>query len=585
VATAPDRSDAPAASPTSPGAGPRRGGLDTGGTDAQRIDSLYQRHHRRIYSFCLFRLGHREEAEDAAQLTFLNAYRGLGRGPTVDLEMPWLYKIAENVCLNSRRASVRRRRVESPVDPVDVEQVPIGHSSRPDELIWLQDALASLPPQQQRAILLREWQGLSYREIAAELELSQGAVEALLFRARRSLAERLEEPPQARRRRALRSLTELGSVGSAVHALLLSGGAKTAATLTTVAAVTAVAGSTDLRHRVSDAVQSIPIPFTSSGEESPATSPPAPGAAADRGTPLAPRGAHVRGRAGSVPDTPSALPAATPAAAPGRAPADPVEHAEAVAAEPAAVAPTPRPPIPETVPDRPSRLPGASTDVRDTSSTGPPASVPAEAPQQPATAAPAPAAAASSAAATTALAEEEAPANGGQGAGAETAPGHTGAPPPGLVKKPESAPATIRPLGGRGSAPQGSTEPAPGRSAEAPGRSGDAPGHVRDADEGEAATAPGRSASFSGRGNDVPAGVPVTDPPGPSRPLAEKHAAQAPAGPPPGEGTSAAPDAAATSDAASRTDAGQQEVAEALAFTSNSRGPGPAGKPAKDLKS
>jgi len=51
-----------------------------------------------------------------------------------------------------------------------------------------------MPENQRRAILLREWQGLSYREISAELDLSQAAVEMLIFRARRALAGALEQP-------------------------------------------------------------------------------------------------------------------------------------------------------------------------------------------------------------------------------------------------------------------------------------------------------------------------------------------------------------------------------------------------------
>jgi RNA polymerase sigma factor (sigma-70 family) len=64
-----------------------------------------------------------------------------------------------------------------------------------------------MPAQQRRALLLREWRGLTYREIAAELELSQAAVETLLFRARRTLARGLDEaaatrPAAPRRARA-----------------------------------------------------------------------------------------------------------------------------------------------------------------------------------------------------------------------------------------------------------------------------------------------------------------------------------------------------------------------------------------------
>jgi hypothetical protein len=68
-----------------------------------------------------------------------------------------------------------------------------------DELVHLDEGLAALPELQRRALLLREWQGLSYREIRHELELSQGAVEQLIFRARRSLARELTEPSKRRR--------------------------------------------------------------------------------------------------------------------------------------------------------------------------------------------------------------------------------------------------------------------------------------------------------------------------------------------------------------------------------------------------
>jgi hypothetical protein len=79
-------------------------------------DELYKRHAERIYRFCLRRLRSREEADDATQTTFLNAFRGLRRGVMPELELAWLFKIAENVCLARLRSNVRRLRVESPVD-------------------------------------------------------------------------------------------------------------------------------------------------------------------------------------------------------------------------------------------------------------------------------------------------------------------------------------------------------------------------------------------------------------------------------------------------------------------------------------
>jgi RNA polymerase sigma factor (sigma-70 family) len=169
---------------------PRRGAPEA---DATR--DLYERYARQIYSYCLHQLGTREEAEDATQSTFLNAFRGLKRGVDPEFESAWLYKIAQNVCLTRQRSSSRRRRVETPGDLEAMQDYVPAHQSDSDELIHLPEALESMPEQQRRALLLREWQGLSYREIGEELELSQAAVETLLFRARRTLANELVEAP------------------------------------------------------------------------------------------------------------------------------------------------------------------------------------------------------------------------------------------------------------------------------------------------------------------------------------------------------------------------------------------------------
>ena len=65
---------------------------------AEAARELYERYRRQIFSFCLHRLGNREEAEDAVQSTFLNAFRSLQRGVAPEIEAAWLFKIAENVC-------------------------------------------------------------------------------------------------------------------------------------------------------------------------------------------------------------------------------------------------------------------------------------------------------------------------------------------------------------------------------------------------------------------------------------------------------------------------------------------------------
>jgi len=221
---------------------------------------LYERYGAQIFSFCLHRLGNREEAEDARQTTFLNALRGLQRGVSPEFESAWLFTIARNVCLTRQRSLWRRQHVETPTDLDAIQDLVPARQTTVEERVQLSAAIESVPEAQRRALLLRECRGLSYREIAAELGLSQAAVETLLFRARRSLARALtDEEPRSRRRRTARSrLTAGGNIGSFVAALkglFLSGGAKIAATVATVAATSAVAAVPAVRH---DLVQIVP---------------------------------------------------------------------------------------------------------------------------------------------------------------------------------------------------------------------------------------------------------------------------------------------------------------------------------------
>lgn len=203
-----------------------------------RAEELFTEHSRRIYAYCLRQLGSPEEAEDALQSTYLNACRSLLSGFEPEVAQAWLYKVAQNVCLTKRRSSWRRRRVERPEDIQEIQDFIAAPAEHGDELFGIDEALAALPEQQRRAILLREWKGLSYREIATEMELSQGAVETLIFRARRSLAAALDEPEEPTRRARLMHSLDAGALLAGLKTALCGSLATSLATGIAVAAST-----------------------------------------------------------------------------------------------------------------------------------------------------------------------------------------------------------------------------------------------------------------------------------------------------------------------------------------------------------
>lgn len=188
---------------------------------AERAALLYERHHGAVLGYCVWRLRRRDDAEEATQTTFTRALGALRRGHVPRNERAWLVTIARNVCTTLGTAPHRAREIVGEV-PDGVERE-ADHGLDPE----LESALAALPEGQRRALLLREWQELSYREIAAELGVSVSTVESWIFRARRSLAVTLDH---TRRRLGLVWL---------VRPLVPSAGAKVAATAVLATAVVA----------------------------------------------------------------------------------------------------------------------------------------------------------------------------------------------------------------------------------------------------------------------------------------------------------------------------------------------------------
>lgn len=162
------------------------------GAAVARTEELYGRHRRLVSGLCNALLRDRSEAEDAAQQTFLAAHRALLNGSVPREPAAWLATIARNECWARIRA---RMREPLPTDELDAQSFgadPLTEAIRSADLAALWRAIAELPRPQRDALLLREFGGLSYEELAAALALTGPAVESLLFRARQGVRTRLQ---------------------------------------------------------------------------------------------------------------------------------------------------------------------------------------------------------------------------------------------------------------------------------------------------------------------------------------------------------------------------------------------------------
>jgi RNA polymerase sigma-70 factor (ECF subfamily) len=167
--------------------------------DRAALDALLALHERALFALCHGILGHAEDAEDAAQETFLRALRGLAGFREEAGFRTWLFRIALNVCLG-RKSSQR------PALAWEDEQSPPAAAGASPEAIALrqlriQEALAGLLPRQRALLLLKEREGWSMREIAAALQWSERQVRYELSKTRLALAEwrRRDEDPGGER--------------------------------------------------------------------------------------------------------------------------------------------------------------------------------------------------------------------------------------------------------------------------------------------------------------------------------------------------------------------------------------------------
>ena len=181
------------------------------------FEALFLRYRSRVVGFVRGMVSDHGRAEDIVQEAFMSALRAL-RSSDQDIAFrPWIHEIAKNACIDHMRRA--RRAQEVSIDSEDfgaqdegrlsesVAQTEAAAAGRA-ELESLRMAFGDLPESQHQILVMREFEGLSYDKIGSRMGLSHGAVESLLFRARRRLRDGFEEIDTGERCMSMRTAME-----------------------------------------------------------------------------------------------------------------------------------------------------------------------------------------------------------------------------------------------------------------------------------------------------------------------------------------------------------------------------------------
>lgn len=166
----------------------------SGATEA--FEPLVRRHEGRALAYAGSFLGDGAEAEDAVQEAFVRAYQSLDRLEPGSSFGPWFRTILRNECLDRLDAAARRRERAWPEEgPEPGSRNPDGPEriERRELACQIRTAVGALGPAHRAAFVMREMDGLSYDEIAGQLDVSPGTVASRLHHARNRLARMLAE--------------------------------------------------------------------------------------------------------------------------------------------------------------------------------------------------------------------------------------------------------------------------------------------------------------------------------------------------------------------------------------------------------
>ena len=172
-------------------------------SDPDAFGEIVRRWDRKIFALCFGMLTREDEARDAAQETFIAAYKNLGRFRGEAKVSSWLHRIAVNQCLTIKRRA--KTRAEDRIDDENGETdrilvapartSPGNEAEQAERLNVVRQAVSALPTDLRQVVVMKEFEEMTFQEISDTLEIPLSTVKSRLYTALKQLRMRLERLP------------------------------------------------------------------------------------------------------------------------------------------------------------------------------------------------------------------------------------------------------------------------------------------------------------------------------------------------------------------------------------------------------
>ncbi|CAN5779231.1 sigma-70 family RNA polymerase sigma factor [soil metagenome] len=171
--------------------------------DQEAFGEIVRRWDRKIFALCFGILMREDEARDAAQETFVAAYRNLSKFRGEAKVSSWLHRIAVNQCLTTKRRNKTRSEDFLDEEANEEERVfvaperhsPANTAEQGERLLIVRNAVSSLPMDLRQVVLMKEFEEMTFQEIAETLELPLSTVKSRLYTALKQLRSKIERFP------------------------------------------------------------------------------------------------------------------------------------------------------------------------------------------------------------------------------------------------------------------------------------------------------------------------------------------------------------------------------------------------------